>query len=129
MYEMKDEYLTGIESIDSEHKALFEIAEEAYQLQKEAFMPDKYDHIKQLIIRLKDYTRVHFDHEEEYMESIGYKKMFIQKVQHAEFCEKLEEIDLDLINEDSDQAIDEILKFLTDWLVEHILEHDKEIGQ
>ena len=28
MYEMKDEYLTGIEQIDLEHKRLFEIAQE-----------------------------------------------------------------------------------------------------
>lgn len=129
MYEMKDDYLTGIESIDQEHKTLFEIAEEVYQLQKEAFIPDKYDHIKQLLIRLKEYTRVHFDHEEEYMASINYKKMFTQKVQHTEFCEKLEEIDLDLIDENSGQAIDEIMKFLTDWLIEHILENDKQIGK
>ena len=32
MYELKDEYLVGIESIDNEHRVLFEIADEIYQL-------------------------------------------------------------------------------------------------
>ena len=35
MYEFKEEYVTGIESVDAEHKRLFEIADEAYQLTKE----------------------------------------------------------------------------------------------
>ena len=35
MYEFKEEYVTGIASVDAEHKRLFEIADEAYQLTKE----------------------------------------------------------------------------------------------
>ena len=30
MYEFKEEYVTGIESVDAEHRRLFEIADEAY---------------------------------------------------------------------------------------------------
>ena len=32
MYEFKEEYVTGIESVDAEHRRLFEIADEAYEL-------------------------------------------------------------------------------------------------
>ena len=32
MYEMKDEYKTGIDFIDEQHARLFEIANEAYNL-------------------------------------------------------------------------------------------------
>ena len=73
MYEMKEEYLTGIEFIDKEHRRLFEIAEETYQLKNDEFIPDKYDQIQNLLNELKDYTAMHFAHEEEYMQSIGYK--------------------------------------------------------
>ncbi len=130
MYEMKDEYLTGIEQIDNEHRRLFEIAEEAYQLKMAEFIPDKYDQIKALFEELKDYTAMHFQHEEEYMKSIGYKKLFTQKVQHEAFIKWLDEQDLDAVNgeyEDQDQVIDDILKYLTDWLVTHILDTDKQI--
>ena len=129
MYEMKDEYLTGIPQIDEEHKRLFEIAEETYQLRNEEFLVDKYDQIKAVLQELKDYTIMHFKHEEAYMESINYKKMFTQKIQHQGFIDKIEEIDLSDIDENSDETIDEILKFLTDWLISHILENDKQIGQ
>lgn len=133
MYEMKDEYLTGIEQIDEEHRMLFQIAEETYQLQQNEFIPDKYDQIKGLLHKLRDYTVMHFEHEEAYMESIQYKKMFTQKMQHAEFIKWLEaqELDGEGIDgeyEDQDQVVKNILKYLTDWLIAHILHTDKQIS-
>ncbi len=130
MYEMKDEYLTGIELIDKEHTRLFEIAEETYQLKNAEFIPDKYDQIKSLFEELKDYTEMHFAHEEEYMQSIGYKKLFTQKMQHQAFISWIEEQNLDGIDdefEDQEAVVDNILKYLTDWLITHILETDKQI--
>lgn len=129
MYELKDEYLTGIESIDAEHKVLFEIAEEIYQLCMNEYVPDKYDHIVNLIEKLKNYTIVHFQHEEEYMESIQYKRMFTQKIQHDNFKRKLETMDLEIIDDNQEESIQDLLKFVTDWLVEHILETDKKIAE
>lgn len=129
MYEMKDEYLTGIEQIDNEHRRLFEIAEELYQLSKEEFVPDKYDHIRGLLDELREYTKFHFRHEEEYMESIGYKRMFMQKVQHDAFIKQLDEWELEDLDENQDEMISEILQHVTNWLIEHILEQDKAIGQ
>lgn len=128
MYELKPEYLTGIEQIDNEHKRLFEIAEEVYQLQQQEFLVDKYDQIKAALEELREYTKTHFAHEEEYMESIQYKHMFMQKVQHDTFVKKLDQLDLDKLD-DEDSTISDILKFLTDWLVHHILETDKLIGE
>lgn len=129
MYEMKNEYLTGIASIDEEHTKLFEIAEEVYQLQKNEFMVDKYDQVKRVLLDLKEYALVHFEHEEEYMKSINYKHMFMQKVQHDIFRQKMENLNLDLIDETADEMVTEILGVLTDWLVNHILENDKLIAE
>jgi len=129
MYEFKEEYVTGIDSIDDEHKRLFEIADETYRLSKEEFLVDKYDQVRQILEELKDYALLHFEHEEAYMESINYKQMFVQKVQHDQFREKVNDLDLDHLDENSDDMIAEILEFLTGWLVNHILEHDKQIGQ
>ena len=129
MYEFKEEYVTGIEEIDAEHKKLFEIADETYYLSKEEFLVDKYDQVRHILGELKDYALMHFEHEEAYMESIGYKQMFMQKVQHDAFREKINNWDLDHLDENSDELIEEILTFLTNWLVSHILEHDKQIGE
>ncbi len=129
MYEMKKEYFTGIELIDNEHSRLFEIANEAYNLLHEDFIPDKYDNIMAVINELKDYTAKHFADEEAYMESINYKRMFTQKVQHAQFIEKLNEINLEDVDENQEKTIMDLLEFLTDWLIHHILENDVLIGK
>lgn len=129
MYEFKDEFLTGIEQIDQEHRKLFEIADQLYTLKNQEFIPDKYDNIREILNQLKDYTMTHFDHEEAYMESIGYKRMFTQKVQHDELRQTINQWRLDEIDENQDEAIDEMLKIVTDWLVDHILHQDKLIGK
>lgn len=130
MYEMKQEYYTGIEAIDKEHERLFELAEQTYQSLKAEFIPDKYDNIKDVLNELRDYTATHFAHEEEYMQSIGYKRITPQKIEHRAFVKKLSEMDIDeMIEDDPEGTIGEILEYLTNWLVHHILEKDKMIGK
>lgn len=131
MYEMKPEYFTGITLIDEEHKQLFAYANEAYDLLQEEFIPDKYDRIVAILQELRNYTKKHFSDEEAYMESIQYKRIFTQKIQHQEFINKLDNIDIDSIEagENQDEAIIDILEFLTNWLIHHILELDTLIGK
>ena len=126
---MKPEYYTGINMIDEEHKQLFKYADEAYELLHDEFIPDKYDRIDSILEKLRDYTVKHFADEEQYMESINYKKIFTQKVQHQEFIEKLDEF-MEQHNdevEDQDEQITGILKYLTEWLINHILYVDGQI--
>jgi len=131
MYEMKKEYFTGISLIDEEHAMLFEYANQIYELLHDEFVPDKYDNIKDLLGKLKDYAKKHFADEEAYMESIQYKKIFTQKVQHQAFMDALEEYDLDAMDQMDNQeaVIGKMLVFVTDWLVEHILNVDTQIGK
>ncbi len=129
MYEMKEEFKTGIELIDNEHKMLFDIADRIYMLINNEFIIDKYDKIVNLIEELKDYAAFHFKDEEAYMESINYKKMFTQKIDHENFIKKLNEIDLNKLDENQDKYILDLLEFVNQWLVTHILEKDKLISQ
>ncbi len=129
MFEMKKEYYLGVDVIDQEHKKLFEIAEEAYKLLNDEFVPDKFDYIAKILEELKNYTIFHFEDEEKYMENIQYKKVFSHKIEHQEFIEKLNQIDLKEIEENQDKALLEILNFLNDWLVNHILYTDKQYTQ
>lgn len=129
MYEMKPDYYTGIEKIDMEHKRLFEIANEAYELLTDEFIPDKYDYILKVIEELRQYTKTHFQHEEEYMESIGYKRLLSQKVAHADFIEKLNSLNIEKIDENQKAALLDLLDFLNTWLVEHIYKKDKLIAE
>lgn len=129
MYEMKPEYYTGIEFIDQEHSRLFEYANEAYELLTNEFIPDKYDYILNLVEELRNYTKFHFQHEEEYMNSIKYKRILSQKVAHNEFIDKIENIDLTTMDDNQKDTLLDLLEFLTSWLVEHIYKSDKLIAE
>ncbi|WP_097026291.1 bacteriohemerythrin [Clostridium peptidivorans] len=129
MYEFKEEYKTGIDFIDEQHKVLFEIAEKTYTLLKNEFTIDKYDKIVILIKELQDYTVFHFAAEEEYMKSINYKKMFTQKVEHDAFIKRINDVNFSKIDENQEEYIISILQLLNDWLAGHIFSNDKLIGK
>lgn len=129
MYEMKEEYLTGIPQIDEEHTRIFELAEQAYQLLQDEHRYDKYDDLVYLVEELKNYTKYHFQHEEEYMESIDYQAIFIQRVQHKDFIEKLDNFNIDEEDSEHEDTIIDLLNLITEWLIDHILKMDKMIGQ
>lgn len=124
MFEMKEEYKTGIAFIDEEHTKLFEIGERAFQLIKNSYSPDKYDSIVSIIYELREYAEIHFKHEEEYMKSINYKKLFSQVIEHEEFMKKVNSVNFSSIDHDQNEALMKILQFLSNWLTEHILEKD-----
>lgn len=129
MYEMKPEYYIGIDMIDEEHKQLFQYADEAYELLHNDMIPDKFDAIHDVLMNLRNYTVKHFSDEEEYMESIHYKKLFTQKIQHQEFINILDEF-MENHNEevvDQNKQIEDILEYLTSWLINHILYVDGQI--
>lgn len=108
---------------------MFEIADELYNLKCEEFMPDKYDNIRHILEELRNYTLTHFEHEETYMESIHYERLPEQKRQHEALEETINDWDMDAIDEDQDETIEEILRLVTNWLVNHILHEDKLIGK
>lgn len=125
--EFTDEYLTGIELIDSEHKELFRIVDKANHLVKSFDNLSGYDEIILILNELKEYTKEHFSDEEEYMESIHYEGLEAQKRAHESFIDKLESINLDEIDNDPQQYLQELVEFLLGWLINHILHTDKKI--
>ena len=128
-YEFTKDYHTGIDFIDEEHAKLFEIANRAYDLLTNQFVTDKYDAIVAVLEELRDYTKYHFNHEEEYMKSINYPKRFSQLHQHTQFINKLESYNLKEIDGNQQEGILEILDFLAVWLQGHIKGMDKKIGE
>lgn len=127
MIEWSDKYKTGIELIDEQHKELFRLFNKIYDLYNNEFLIDKYDQIIAAVEELKDYTKYHFKEEEEYMISIRYKKFFEHKLKHEDFIRKVESIDYNIIDYDQQNHLLELLKFVTDWLVAHVITVDKQL--
>lgn len=126
--EFDDTYLTNIPLIDKEHRELFRIIGDVYRIMTDELAFDKYDEIVRLLEELRDYTKFHFQDEELYMESIHYEGLEAQKRAHEAFVSRLEEMDLDHIDENQQETLEDLMEFLTKWLVNHILHTDKKIG-
>ena len=120
-------YEIGIPSIDEEHRQLFALIEETDRVIHSELLYDKYDEIVNIIDGLRDYTQFHFKNEEAYMESIGYDGLEAQKITHQAFIDKLNEIDLFSVDENQQESLEDLISFLLNWLVSHIMKMDKKI--
>jgi len=127
MYKMKPEYFTGIHSIDQEHARLFELVQETHDLLDDDILLDKTERLTDLLSELIDYTRTHFSHEEAYMESIHYPHLEAHAAQHRQFESSLLKVDLDSLADDyssQNETVENLLNFLVNWLINHILKVD-----
>lgn len=128
MYKMKQEYMTGITFVDTEHTRLFNIADELYELLKNDFIHDKYDDTIRVLDELVDYTIGHFAHEEQYMKEIGYKRLISHISEHNEFKEQLALFDQTTVDKNPQQTLLQLLEFVNNWLIHHICETDKTLA-
>jgi len=121
----KDSFSCGIAEIDAQHKRLFEIAGDIYDISTQRKEVDKYDDINKVIDELKDYTVMHFNYEEKLMKEYDYEEYDSQKIEHDFFIKKIQRIEKkDLENEQNEAAVD-MVTFVTDWISSHILKSDK----
>lgn len=128
MIKWQDDYNTGVEQMDEQHRKLIAIANEAYGLLKNDLRLDKYDAIVAILGELRDYTVYHFKAEEDYMLSIGYKRFLSHKAEHADFIAKVAEVDLDKIDANQDEYLRATLDFICGWVTEHIVGRDRLYG-
>ena len=120
-----DEFKTGVALIDEEHQKLFEIVGNVHKAIETELVHDKFDVILDILDELKDYTRVHFKDEENYMKETGYEGLAYQELLHQKFIDTLNELDLDDVDDNQEAYLYDFLGFLQNWLVNHILKVDK----
>lgn len=128
-YKFTDDCLIGVEEIDEEHRGLFRLIGELHDMLEEDFGADKYDEICDTVEQLKRYTVEHFKHEEDYMEKIGHPELEQQRQQHAQFCEKINEMDIRSGESDQHALLTDMLTYLVKWLYRHIIGSDLLIGK
>ncbi|HHV72793.1 MAG TPA: hemerythrin family protein [Clostridia bacterium] len=123
-FKWKDEYSMGIAKIDQQHKRLFEIGSQIYELARLKDDVDHFDEIVAIIGELKDYTKYHFQFEEELMDLYQYPQVKLHKLEHFSFIKKLNDLDLDRIDEDQERVIMDLLDFVISWVTNHIIKSD-----
>lgn len=129
MYQFTDDIRTGIEEIDREHEGLFNLINKAQDMLGESGA-DVQIVAKELIKKLKDYAESHFAHEEAYMKKIGDSELDSQKIEHADFTERINGIEIEGLDDDTvKEKMTELLEYLSHWLLKHIVGSDSLIGK
>ena len=82
MYEFTEDCMLHIDAIDEEHKRLFQMINEAFELVEKT--EDVTAIGQSLIANLKDYAATHLAHEEAYMESIHDPELPLQNMLHLQ---------------------------------------------
>lgn len=113
---------TGILECDIQHKKLINMFNAIYDAIR--LNLDKKT-LKEALNSLIDYFEKHFAFEEELMEKYGYPEIHIHKEEHKIFIENINKI---LQNPNEEINFLEILKFLKNWWLNHILTADKKYG-
>ncbi|MDE7184346.1 MAG: hemerythrin family protein [Lachnospiraceae bacterium] len=130
-FEFTQDCITGIDTIDDEHRNLFALLSKAYILACTEYHSDYYQELKNILEELDEYAEIHFTHEEEYMTQIRDPELIRQRAQHAYFRDKIREYEFVNIDDESEQqrVLTELVRFLAKWLYRHILSSDILIGK
>jgi len=117
----KEKYNVNIKEIDQQHKKLIDMINVLHDaiIRKE----DK-NIMAQIISDMRDFAFIHFKTEEKYFSRIGYKDAESHKAEHKFFLEHVEIFYEEFQNYDSSLAV-EVMTFLKDWFINHIVQLDK----
>jgi len=123
-FKWKDEYCTGIDVIDRQHKHLFEIGSRIFELADIDDGFDHYDEIMDVLAELKDYTEYHFGYEENLMMKYGYENYEQHKFQHFFVIKKISKFESEDVDEKQRETAIGLAEFISDWITNHILKED-----
>ncbi|MBC8519508.1 MAG: hemerythrin family protein [Gammaproteobacteria bacterium] len=126
--EWSSQYEVGVKLIDHDHQKLVGLLNQVvsashYNMGK--------GYVKGVIEELIEYTKYHFEREEGLMRDNNWTDIDAHMKQHRDMVDKVEAFsskytgDLD----GQEELSTEIHHFLKDWLLDHIVRTDKELGQ
>jgi len=125
IFSWKDKYQINDYTIDTEHQKLFDIASRAldYNFSKVNVKL----HIKNTISELYEYMKVHFEHEEKYMQDINYEGYIEHKQIHDKIIEQLNIFIKQLPSLSTEKFERLLIEYMDVWLIQHIVIEDTKI--
>jgi hemerythrin len=116
------DYSIGISSIDEQHEELRHSIDEIYKSMsfgKSLLLPILDSYINQII--------QHFSTEERLMKQYDYPEFALHKKEHSNFLFQVS--DLEERFKENKVKISAIIKYLAEWLLNHIVQHDMPMGE
>lgn len=117
-------YGLGLEEIDDQHKSLFDIINKTWR----AIVEQAESHVTQALVdQLEMYALAHFAAEETFMRASRFPEFETHKGEHQQFVARIAAEKKRLVAGGTVSL--DLLYFLKDWLIEHILLSDKAYAQ
>ena len=127
----KDEYLVGVDKIDQQHKILFSMLGDLLELRESAgSINERVAKLSSLVERLNNYAVYHFRTEEFLMdrELASEISVLAHKEAHQAYANSMHGFEGRFQAGDA-SAVNDLIDFLYNWWVGHIMETDKGLGQ
>lgn len=120
----REDYEVGVSLIDTEHHYLFDLINEFHDKHASG---NTRNEILRVLNRLVAYAEEHFQHEEALMEKIGYPRLDHQHEQHDKLFSSIFELN-ERLSASPAEVDSKTMRFLKNWLLDHILKDDMDIG-
>lgn len=126
MFEWSERFETKIELVDMQHKRLCDLLN---KLSKKFIVgTPREDEVEQVLKELSNYANLHFADEEELMNSYHLDPHYLalHRMEHHSFIYDLERLQLHVNPDENEiQTAERLVRFITSWLVYHILGVDQ----
>lgn len=117
----KAEYSVGVKVLDDDHKKLILLLNK-FQTAYDFSTDENFE--RQALEELIDYTRFHFEREEQMMADAGYPDLENHKQQHRDMINQVE-VFVEKYRQQGHDSLNEVSDFLCQWLISHINGTDK----
>jgi hemerythrin len=117
-------FSVNVPEIDEQHRKWIGMINELHNTMMEGNVRKVTEISTKIIADVRDYTRYHFSTEEKFMQKIDYPGLPAHKKIHDDFYVRVKQLYND-IAEGKTVLDTEIMKTLSNWLRDHILNEDK----
>lgn len=115
----------NVKRVDDQHRQMVEMVNE---LLEKLHQGKGEEVVRPLLAKLREYTVYHFHDEEAFMEEIGYPERGEHHQEHERLVKRVKQFQRDIYEQRTVEPA-ALLSFLKDWLLDHILKMDMQIGK
>lgn len=124
LIEWEEKFSVGIKELDNHHQKLVSMINELHEAMRVGKGKEIMD---ELVAKLIDYTKFHFQAEEKYMQKYNFPGYLHHKSEHEQFTKKVSDFQQSLNSGKTIVSMD-VMSFLKNWLLNHITGTDKKYG-
>lgn len=123
--EWNDKLSVGVTQFDNEHKQLVSMVNELYDAMQAGRGKET---LGKILTGLIHYTKTHFANEERLLKQHSFAEFTAHKAEHDALAKQVLEVEQKFKTGGSAALSMEVLNFLKNWLLKHIMGTDKHYG-